>query len=257
MSIKTTCKINGQTFSAKGKNSMSLYKKGLNAATALGFTKALAKTKPASERRQFLIIAIFFQRLCARTPFDEEYHTKHAPNGVHKPDNDYTRYHWYIKMGNNKPVYASDMIGAIGFDVFEKFNDEASIKAIQDYLMKRFEGKKLYKNFYIKNDADIEKFNLLEYGGYKTPRYPRIKKGKKYKHGLKNGHSVQAPAGMMRITKGELLSIVESTAKKPLAYRYRDNSSQKIPDVKKLETIYNTLITKSALNVADIERLLK
>lgn len=183
---------------------------------ALNFTlQQIGVRAKTAKERDLTVVATFFQRVCARTPLDEEY--EYAEGKLHTPDENQCRYDWFVEK-NGKRVTAREIQGAYS-DVFDTVNDSGSITAVITYLKNEF-GDVIYEDggFEIGNHNDH--FATLEYGGYKEDS-EKINKGPEYEHGVKNKHSVQAPVGMLRITQMELDSLKKSPAITRLSKRFR------------------------------------
>ena len=219
------------------------------------------------------IFAVFFQRVVSRTPLDEKYtwyeenpRTGNMVKHTHKPDkgvHSAARYDWFITDGN-KTISAQDFPKKY----FDVVNDAAAISAIEKKfnssfaprLSKTNAGKALgtLEGLYIKNDNPH--WYVLEYGGgYRWPMNGEIKDGPKYEHGVENGHSVQAPVGMYRITEMELQRESNRKVTTNLAKRYKGNGKTKrsqlarVPSDKDLQDFWK-LMKKGKINYGDIKR---
>ena len=163
------------------------------------------KTEEATKRNLFLS-AMFFQRVVARTPRDETYITGVNNRGkltAHKADDDYVQDCWTASYGNSK-ITAKELRENCGCE-FLKFNDRTEVKKIYEQFLKMLgnravaSGKATLRSVNIENTH--ERFPMLEYGEYEHDG--TIKSGEHYKHGVKNGYSIQAPVGMLRLTQQE------------------------------------------------------
>ena len=162
------------------------------------------RTLEATERNVFLS-AMLFQRLVSRTPMDENYMTGMNERGkpvMHKADNDYVRDAWVASYGTSK-ITAKELREK-GIE-FLKFNDRTEVKKIYAEFLKLLGNRKVstgaeaLQKFTITNTH--ERFPMLEYGEYRHDG--SIKSGEHFKHGVKNGFSIQAPVGMERLTRQE------------------------------------------------------
>lgn len=221
------------------------------------------------------IFATFFQRVVSRTPLDEKYtwkelneKTGRMNKHTHIPDKGFhsqCRYDWFITDGE-VTVSAQDFPKKY----FDIVNDKAAIEGIKKKFKSTFAPRLSKKNvetaletlegLYIKNDNPH--YAVLEYGGgYRWPMNGTIKEGHKYKHGVENNHSVQAPVGMYRITEMELLRESNRKVKTNLAKRYKGNGLtkrsklQKVPSDKDLEDFWK-LMKKKKIRYSDIKRYL-
>lgn len=202
------------------------------------------------KERDLTVAATFFQRVCARTPLDEEY--EYAKGRVHTPDDNQCRYDWYIEK-KGKRVTAGNIHDSYS-DVFDTVNNAQSIKAIETYLKFEF-GNAIYEDdeFVIGNNNDH--FAILEYGGY--DKDGTIKEGPEYEHGVKNKHSVQAPVGMYRITRMELESLKRKVAKTPVATRFkRQKAISKDFSKDQLKRLLSQFKANRTLKLSDIKRYL-
>lgn len=202
------------------------------------------------KERDLTVTATFFQRVCARTPLDEEY--EYAKGRVHTPDDNQCRYDWYIEK-KGKRVTAGDIHDSYS-DVFDVVNNAQSIKAIETYLKFEF-GNAIYEDdeFVIGNDNDH--FAILEYGGY--DKDGTIKEGPEYEHGVKNKHSVQAPVGMYRITRMELEALKRKVAKTPVATRFKRQKAMSKDFTKdQLKRLLSQFQANRTLKLSDIKRYL-
>ena len=243
------------------KNVAELSKTGLNYASVID--------------QRISIFATFFQRVVSRTPLDEKYtwyelneKTVRMNKRTHIPDkgvHSQCRYDWYITDGETT-VSAKDFPQKY----FDVVNDKSAIEGIKKKFKSKFAPRLSKKNagtaletlegLYIKNDNPH--YAVLEYGGgFRWPMNGTIKQGAKYKHGVENGHSVQAPVGMYRITEMELLRESNRNVKTNLAKRYKGNGLsnrskiEKTPSDKDLEDFWK-LMKKKKIRYSDIKRYL-
>jgi hypothetical protein len=86
---------------------------------------------------------------------------------------------------------------------------------------------------------------MLEYGEYKNDG--TLKKGEKYYHGVEGGYSVQAPAGMLRITQAEFqkMTLTMSTRKLIQSYVQRSQRTLKNPSPSKMKELKRILGNKN------------
>lgn len=210
------------------------------------------------KERDLTVTATFFQRVCARTPLDEDYtyivvnEDGEEEERTHTADENQCRYDWYIEK-KGKRVTAGDIHDSYS-DVFDVVNNAQSIKAIETYLKFEF-GNAIYEDdeFVIGNENDH--FSTLEYGEYEADG--DIKVGEKYKHGVKNRHSVQAPVGMYRITRMELESLKRKVAKTPVATRFKRQKAMSKDFTKdQLKRLLSQFKANRTLKLSDIKRYL-
>ena len=213
------------------------------------------------------IYAVFFQRVVSRTPLDEKYtYTRINPKTGeeetirHIPDKIQCRYDWYLTDGNIE-IRAKDFPASY----FRTVNDKNAIEGIK-IKMKEVFAKNLNKknaDAIVRRIESLEVFNnnphfaVLEYGGgHNWGMNGVIKKGagNKYEHGVENNHSVQAPAGMKRISEMELKSMSDKLAVTNLTKRYNENNRiEKTPSDSELERFWK-LLKKQRIRYADIKR---
>lgn len=218
-----------------------------------------SKSAMIAKQQELSIVSTFFQRVCSRTPIDEEYEIGKPyrnKEGVlierlHEPDNVVCRYDWYIEK-NGVRVTAREIQGAYS-SVFDIVNDKDSIEEIKTYLKFIF-GNDIYANGSYEVGNDNPYFATLEYGGYKKDG--DIKKGDKAEHGVDNKHSVQAPVGMLRITQAELMrSSKNIVAQSALAQRFRGRKDYNvaIPSDATLKSLIE-ILKKGKIRYGDIKR---
>lgn len=184
----------------------------------LDLTGKMIVTKGIEASLRYLkLMAIFFQRVVSRTPFDEDYvkgfSSRNDKPIVHYADDDYIRDYWTISYGKNKPITAKYLIDNCGC-TFVKFNDQNEIdiiyKELQRFLGKqgsllRTGGRTIHGVHLENTHPDKKRYAMLEYGMY-SKNDSRIKKDSDNlrPHGLRGAYSIQAPAGMYRITEAEM-----------------------------------------------------
>lgn len=214
-------------------------------------------------RQALEIVATFFQRVCARTPIDENYTfiytNKQGETQLvkHNADKITCRYDWFIEL-SGKRVYASD-IKDVYKDIFGTVNDKGSIENIKTYLLTEF-GNDIVRQkeglpFIIGNENPY--FATLEYGGYEKDG--DIKAPSKLApegHGVLNKHSVQAPTGMLRITQMELERLFRESNAKVRNYK-NEKGVQKNFSNKELEFLVSKFKASKRLPLEDIKRFIK
>ena len=163
----------------------------------------IAKGVYENMMKEYMVAAIFFHRVVYRTPLDEEYKDENGRH--HFPDEDKCRYCWFITDGKTL-LTSKDLIDE-RYEVFDNFDDKDSLNYMFELFKKAFPFNKA-GNLNLKIGNTCNHFDVLEYGGiFKAPNSTPIKKGDIYEHGVKNKRSVQAPVGMLRITRLELEDI--------------------------------------------------
>ena len=211
-------------------------------------------------KRVIFQTAMFFQRVA---PKDEEYHRKSG--GYHYPDDDYVWKHWRVSY-DKKSVTAEEM-GEHLFDnssddvIGNHFNNKTIItwiaNEIEDKLfgggIKLYERQRMIRSIRIENTHP--RFAMLEYGGYECGDTKEPSKAN-YWHGVQNGHSVQAPYGMLRITQAE----IESMSMKSLDSYIKqfDNYNRKvtrIPSKSKMDKLRPLITDKTHLSARDIKAI--
>lgn len=162
--------------------------------------KMITKSVEDATERNLFLAAIFFQRVVSRTPMDEDYMTgvnDELKPVMHIADDDYVRDAWIASYGR-KSISAKSLRENYGCE-FIKFNNRNEVKIIYEQFKNLIGNRKNITRIRIANEH--ERFPLLEYGEYKNDG--SIKSGKNFKHGVKNGYSIQAPVGMLRLTQAE------------------------------------------------------
>lgn len=223
-------------------------------------SEALARGASINKTRIIKIAAIFFDRVCSRTPMDEDYKKQLVKeNGKkvyiqHKADKEFCRLRWELKIGPK--TFTSYELWRSKNSLFENYNDSSDIDYIFDYLWKNLENTKLgdLKNLEFINTSEY--FDYLEFGKYEQAS-SEIANGRKYEHGLQNHHSVQAPNGMSRLTLAELDRIASSTATRSLERRFRGQRTSKVLSGRQLASLTKALGRgKSRFTLDDIQQLL-
>ena len=218
--------------------------------------RALLVSAKTQRERTLFMAAVFFQRVVCRTPVDEDYYyqDKNGDLKIHNKDDDAVRDAW-VASYNNRKITAKQMREA-GI-TFDKFNDEGEIRAIYEMFREAFiMGNKNILTVHIDNEH--ERFPMLEYGEYKNDG--TLKKGEKYYHGVEGGYSVQAPAGMLRITQAEFqkMTLTMSTRKLIQSYVQRSQRTLKNPSPSKMKELKKVLGNKTKFGESEasaIERI--
>jgi len=213
----------------------------------------------ASERALYLN-AIFFQRVVSRTPVDEDYITEINERGkpvMHKADNDFIRDYWTASY-NRKSITAKYLMDSCGC-TFEKFNDKDEVEKIYQEFRKFlgkstsafFKGTRTLRGVHIENThPDKKRYARLEYGEYEKDG--SIKRASR-PHGVKGGYSIQAPAGMYRVTEAEMMSgSFNVPTDKLMSYQSRVT---KIKSKEQLKELNKYLKGKRKLTVSDIGKI--
>lgn len=218
--------------------------------------RALLVSAKTQRERTLFMAAVFFQRVVSRTPVDEDYYfqNKKGDLEIHHKDDDAVRDAW-VASYNNRSITAKQMREA-GI-TFDKFNDESEIRAIYAMFREAFiMGSKNIVTVHIDNNH--ERFPMLEYGEYEHDG--SLKKGDKYYHGVEGGYSVQAPAGMLRITQAEFqkMTLTMSTRRLIQSYVQRSQRTLKNPSPSKMKELKRILGNKTKFGeneVSAIERI--
>lgn len=230
---------------------------GITAKEALTISKKLLK------RRILKLAAVFFDRVCSRTPMDEDYQKtiiKELKDGStktvtvnHHADKDYCRLDWEIQIGPR--TVTSEELWRSKNSLFEQYNNSKDIDYIYDFFEYNFGNVDLKYFDTLQVENKNNHFAILEYGDYKNNSMPA--KGKKYEHGVLNHHSVQAPNGMMRLTLAELDRIANSNAVKNLSRRYRSQRTSKVLNATQLKSLKNALQQgKNVFTLRDIDAII-
>ena len=170
--------------------------------------KAIAGAFLQQSLKTLFISAMFFQRLVARTPLDEDYIKGKSKKGkplMHHADDERIKDHWIASYRNK--VFTSKYFQEKGC-TFERYNDRAEVLIIYNEFLsflgkgRLAKGEMVLRQVHIDNDSPY--YPTLEYGEY--VKDGTIKTGPKRKHGVTGGYSVQAPAGIYRYTRFELFS---------------------------------------------------
>lgn len=219
----------------------------------LSVKETLGKSAVLTKKRIIKLAAVFFDRVCSRTPMDENYKgtlikevtdkttgekTSREISIEHHADKDFCRMDWEIQIGPRK--ITSFELWRSNNSLFEKYNNSKDIDYIADYFEYNFKGVDLryFDTLQIENMNDH--FATLEYGRYKKAE-TQIFSGRKYEHGVKNHHSVQAPQGMLRETLVELDRISQGSRVKSLSRRYRNQRTSKTLNETQLKSLSNAV----------------
>lgn len=199
--IKFTAKVHGKPSSVSDKNVTGVFDDITYEALGMGVYK-IGKT---ARQRNIYLASIFFQRVVSRTPLDENYIKYDGQE--HKKDDDVVRECWYLEY-NGKRIYSKE----IGMDLFEDIGNKESTESVKSALDSFFPSGKVPRQIKIYNDN--ERMSWLEYGIYDADS-----KGISYSktgrpHGIEDGFSIQAPAGMLRITMAEVGEIAGESSHK-------------------------------------------
>lgn len=198
------------------------------------------------------VAAIFFQRVCARTPLDEDYFVGFSEDGQeiwHKADKIQCRMDWYVTF-KGKTLKASQVTDEFP-DAFDDYDDKEAIENIADLMKDKF-GDIVTEdcNFIFGNDNPH--FATLEYGGYKKDG--EIKIGPTgIEHGIENKHSVQAPVGMLRITQMELESMYKLAKPSSRYKKFSGRSNRRLSDAE-LKKLLKKFKASKRLPLSDIKR---
>ena len=226
--------------------------------------RMICEAADTQKLRTLYLSAVFFQRVCARTPVDEGYEAPKSWSGIHYPDKDYVRDAWKAEC-NGRVVSAKKLRTEQGI-YFEVFNDETEINKIFEIFKDRFlnapKARKTKLAVNIENTH--ERFAMLEYGGL-LGESDGPKKGEwsdytggsgNHYHGIENGYSVQAPYGMLRITEAEFQRMTLKTSTEYMIKNYvkRTQNVTKVPPKSKIKKL-KPLLSKSKLTNADIEKV--
>lgn len=221
--VRTEGTSNPKAYVGKDGNQISNLMIGSLETRALDFTgQMITQVGLEASERTLWFAAIYFQRLIARTPRDENYSYRDNKGNIHyhKDDEDYIQDYWTAKYWNYEGITAKYLRDNCGCK-FDVVNNQKEIKTIYNEFRNRFfgaegskgrankeAGKTTIKSIRIFCDYPKDKehelrYHLLEYGGYIGDGI--IKSGERY-HGVVNGHSIQAPNGMTAMTDAEFKS---------------------------------------------------
>ena len=205
--------------------------------------EALSSSAVICRKRIIKIAAILFDRVCSRTPIDEDYKFIITKNDksyefTHHADKNFCRFDWHIKIGTR--TFTSYELWRSKNSLFEKYNDSSDIDYIYEYFYANAGNAKIEDLANIELYNNNDHFDVLEFGRYEVSSSP-VKNGRKYEHGVKNHHSVQAPNGMMRLTLAELDRIADSSASRSLERRYRSQRTSKVLNTKQMTSLANAL----------------
>lgn len=213
--------------------------------------------------------AVFFQRVVSRTPYDEKYvktveytnpvtHEVSRIKTVHNPDRHSIRYSWCIAFGNN--VLTAQELNDESPDMFFTFNSKSDIDRIFDKLYRMVGDftEKTVRTWHVYNtEYDTEEYKDLEYGSYeKDSKY--ISKGNlsiHHEHGVENGFSVQAPAGMYRISLMELMSSITSDSRTVKQYTNAGHSVPTSYSEEKISLIKERILSGGYFSDSDLDKL--
>lgn len=231
--------------------------------------EALGKSAILTKKRIIKLAAILFDRLCSRTPMDEDYRgilikevtnkstgerTSKEISVKHHADKNFCRLDWEIQIGPRK-ITAWELWRSNN-SLFEVYNKSKDIDYIADYFEYNFKNVdlKFFDVLQVENMNDH--FAKLEFGEYKQSD-GQIFSGRKYEHGLKNHHSVQAPNGMMRLTLAELDRISQGSRVKSLSRRYRNQRTSKVLNRTQLKSLSDAVKKgKGYFTLSDMEEIL-
>lgn len=178
-----------------------------------------------------VIAATYFQMLVSNTPIDEEYDyiesrvhygtsklnlpktmedydEKDIDNQLennkkiyliqhhHVPDNEYIRDFWVLHF-KGMDFYSKDYARSL----FEKKSDKESAFIIADDIYKKTKDL-TDKSIAFSAENMNWRYSMLEYGGYQRDGEANVGSQYRFKHGVKNKHSYQAPYGMKRLVDG-------------------------------------------------------
>lgn len=177
--------------------------------------------------------ALYYHRIVARTPLDEDYQIstkksnemKRSAKGFtlkkykdghtemrtalsrgpqvkwHKKDDEVAREKWKITLVNTDGSSLSLMPTDFGMDCFESMSGYSQVCDI----LKERNQERDFSDVKIENDSSY--IDVLEFGRYSKSNDAledeTAKKGAKHFHGTTGGYSVQAPRGMVRLTDAE------------------------------------------------------
>ena len=237
--IKFTAKVHGKTYPVSDRNVTDVFDNITYEALGMGIYK-IGKT---ARQRNIYLASIFFQRVVSRTPLDENYIRY---NGFkHEKDDDVVRECWYLEY-NRKKIYSKEM----GMDLFEDIGNKESTESIKSILDKFFPLGKVPRQIKIYNDND--RMSLLEYGTYDADS-----KGISYSetgrpHGVEDGFSIQAPAGMLRITMAEVGEIAGESSHKA-AWTIR--KTRDYPSTERLVKLGKYVSNTNKIDIGKVEDL--
>lgn len=222
----------------------------------------LTESVKIAVNRSISLASTFFQRVCARTPMDADYifdwvdKEGNVHKLKHKADDRQCRLDWFLEY-KNKRITARELVEKKE-DIFDDYNDKNSIEFIKNILIDEFKDDLLSGDINISIGNLNPYFATLEYGGYEKDSKTKLDSGRNphgidNKHGVKNKHSVQAPTGMLRITQMELDSLAKSSAKAPLATRFRNQSTQRELSDERLKSLISKFKASKRLPLKDIK----
>jgi len=237
--IKFTAKVHGKPSLMSDKNITGVFDDITYEALGTGVYK-IGKT---ARQRNIYLAAIFFQRVVSRTPLDENYIKYDGQK--HEKDDDVVRECWYLEY-NGKKIYSRD----IGMGLFEDIGNKESTESVKSALDGFFPEGKVPRQIRIYNDN--ERMSLLEYGMYDADS-----KGISYSetgrpHGIEDGFSIQAPAGMLRITMAETGEIAGESSMKA-AWTIR--KTRDYPSTERLIKLGKYVSGAKKINIGKVEDL--
>lgn len=225
------------------------------------------------------VVAITFQRLIARTPMDEDYDylnfrkmAKLISYGIkfseqdvverHIADNDVARFDWVatIKIGSYVLNVKAKRFENLNF---KEINDAQEIKIIYNYMidhLKRDGIKLTNKGFSLSLSVDYKNnnshFKTLEMGGYKRENsLHEPYEGTFFLHGITGHFSVQAPAGIYRVTMAEFeesIAKVETKKKTTLSSEFMRHCLKDIT-YQKMQKHYEEMSVYGGLKIKDLK----
>lgn len=241
----------------------------LNSSLSVAVMGGLKRCAEFAETSSIYKAAVFFQRVVSRTPYDEQYvkrvdytdpvtHEVHQIKTVHNPDKHSIRYSWCIAFGNN--ILTAQELNNDFPDMFFVFNSKSDIERIFDKLY-RMVGDTTVRNvrtWHIYNtEFDTEEYKDLEYGSYKKDsKY--ISQGKlsiHHEHGVEGGYSVQAPAGMYRISLMEFMNSITSDPKTVEKYTNAGHSVPVSYSEEKINLIKDRILHGGYFSESDLDKL--
>jgi hypothetical protein len=238
-SIKFKATIHGRTIPVNDKNVTSVFDDITYEALGMGAYK-IGKT---ARERNIYLAAIFFQRVVSRTPLDENYIKTNGQK--HEKDEDIVRECWYLEY-NGKKIYSRD----IGMELFEEIGDKESTESVKSSLNSFFSANKVPRQIRIANDN--ERMSWLEYGTYDSDSIGISYSDTGRPHGIEDGFSIQAPAGMLRITMTETAEIASESSHKA-AWTIR--KTRDYPDSERLIELGKYASSNKKIDIGKVEEL--
>ena len=197
-----------------------------------GKVSTMMTSRTNSLEKKYNVLASFFFRIVARTPYDEDYiytsennyksrngksyYYKTDPNTgkrvvvpytphvhMHRKDEVVARNDWRLTIFNTDG--SVKQFTPLDFPVsYENVTDTSAYKTIAEIIKKSNMDSYGVRNFtdcIIKNENPY--IDLLEFGRYTKKEMIEAHKGPMRWHGTNNGYSVQAPRGILGITVAE------------------------------------------------------